>query len=75
MARKAAVFEGTFRQKRRAEPTTLSTFAPRFLETKRHLRTVAKYRQQLAHHLIPFFGSKPIARYDPSEPMLSIRKG
>jgi integrase len=60
MARKAAVFEGTFRQKRKAEPTTLSSFAPRFLETKRHLRTVAKYRQQLAQHLIPFFGNKPI---------------
>ena len=60
MMRKAAVFEGTFRRKRKAEPTTLTTFAPRFLETKRHLRTVAKYRQQLAQHLIPFFGSKPI---------------
>jgi integrase len=60
MARKAAVFEGTFRQKRKAEPTTLSSFAPRFLETKRHLQTVAKYRQQLAQHLIPFFGNKPI---------------
>jgi integrase len=60
MARKAAVFEGTFRQKRRAEPTTLATFAPRFLDTKRHLRTASKYRQQLAQHLNPFFRNKPI---------------
>lgn len=60
MARKAAVFEGTFRQKRKAEPNTLGSFAPKFLETKRHLRTVAKYRQQLNQHLVPFFGSKPI---------------
>jgi integrase len=60
MARKAAVFEGTFRQKRKAEPTTLASFAARFLESKRHLRTAAKYRQQLGQHLIPYFGKKPI---------------
>lgn len=60
MARRAAVFEGTYQQKRKTTPTTLKTFAPRFLETKRHLRTTGKYRQQLNQHLIPWFGTKPI---------------
>lgn len=45
MARKAAIFEGTYQKKRKAEPTTIKSFAPRFLETKRHLRTLKKYRQ------------------------------
>lgn len=60
MARKAAIFEGTYQQKRKAEPTTLKSFGPRFLEAKRHLRTLKKYRQQLDQHLLPWFGSKPI---------------
>lgn len=60
MARKAAIFEGTYQRKKRTEPTTLASFSPRFLEAKRHLRTVKKYRQQLNQHLMPHFGSKPI---------------
>src|SRR5688572_18059507 len=46
MARKAAIFDGTYRRLAKAEPLTLRAFVPRFLETKRHLRTVRKYRQQ-----------------------------
>lgn len=60
MARRAAIFEGTFQQKRKAEPTTLANFAPRFLEAKRHLRTRNKYRQQLRDHILPNLGRKPI---------------
>ena len=56
MARKAAIFEGTYQAKRKAEPTSIAVFAPRFLETKRHLRTIKKYRQQIAQHIIPHFG-------------------
>ena len=54
MARKATIFEGTYQRKRKAEPTTLKSFAPRFLETKRHLRTVKKYRQQLNQQDVPY---------------------
>jgi hypothetical protein len=60
MARKAAIFEGTYQRKRKTRPTTLSDFVPRFLENKRHLRTAAKYRQQFKQHLIPYFRGKPI---------------
>ncbi len=60
MARKAAIFEGTYQPKKRAEPNTLSSFAPQFLDTKRHLRTVKKYRQQLNQHIIPHFGNKQL---------------
>jgi integrase len=60
MARKAAIFEGTYQPKKTTKLTMLADFAPRFLETKRHLRTVAKYRQQLNQHTIPFFRNKPI---------------
>ena len=60
MARKSAIFEGTYQAKRKAEPTTLKLFTLRFLETKRHLRTAQKYSQQLALHIIPQFGNKPI---------------
>jgi integrase len=60
MARKAAVFEGTYQQKRKAETTTIKSFAVKFLESKRHLRTVKKYSQQLDQHIIPHFGNRPI---------------
>jgi integrase len=60
MARKAAVFEGTYQQKRRVETTSVKIFTVKFLETKRHLRTVKKYRQQLEQHIIPYFGNRPI---------------
>lgn len=60
MARKSAIFEGTYQTKRKTEPTTLKVFAPRFLETKRHLRTAHKYRQQIDQHIVPHFGNKPI---------------
>ncbi|PLX37825.1 MAG: hypothetical protein C0606_06045 [Hyphomicrobiales bacterium] len=60
MARKAAIFEGTYRPRRKATPTTLADFIPTFLDAKRHLRTANKYRQQLIQHLAPFFGKKPI---------------
>ena len=55
MARRGAIFDGTYRARRKAEPTTLAHFAERFLDAKRHLRTVKKYRQQLRDHLIPHF--------------------
>lgn len=60
MARKGAVFEGTYRPRRKAVPTTLADFAPRFLQAKRHLRTVRKYRQQIEQRLAPHFGRKPL---------------
>lgn len=60
MARKAAIFEGSYQRKRKAETTTIKSFADKFLECKRHLRTVKKYRQQLDLHIIPHFGGKPI---------------
>jgi integrase len=60
MARKAAIFEGHYQRKRKAETTTIKSFADKFLESKRHLRTVKEYRQQLELHIIPHFGSKPI---------------
>jgi len=60
MARKAAIFEGTYQRKRKAPQTTIKSFAQKFLESKRHLRTAKKYRQQLAQHIIPHFGNKPI---------------
>ena len=60
MARKAAIFEGTYQARKKIEPTTLAGFAPRFLETKRHLRTIRKYRQQIGQYLIPHFGKTPL---------------
>jgi integrase len=60
MARKSAIFEGTYQRKKKIEPTTLAEFVPRFLENKRHLRTAAKYRQQCRQHLIPHFRGKPM---------------
>ena len=59
-ARKAAVFQGTYQQKRKAAPTSLETYLPRFLAAKRHLKTVKKYEQQLRQYLIPFFKKKPL---------------
>jgi len=38
----------------------VAEFAPRFLQAKRHLRTVKKYRQQIDQHLGPHFGRKPL---------------
>jgi hypothetical protein len=60
MARKAAVFQGTYQRKSKAQPTALADLVPQFLDTKRHLRTSAKYRQQFKKHLIPHFRGKPI---------------
>lgn len=60
MARKSAIFEGTYQRKKKVEPNTLASFAKTFLDGKRHLRTQSKYRQQLNQHLIPHFGSKPL---------------
>ena len=60
MARKAAVFDGTYRRMRKAEPTTLKAYAPKFLEAKRHLRTVKKYRQQLNQHILPRLGTRTL---------------
>ena len=67
MARKAAIFEGTYQRKRKVEPTTIKTFAKRFLETKRHLKTLKKYRQQLDQYIIPFFGSQSLEHITGSE--------
>ncbi len=67
MARKAAIFEGTFQPKRKVIRTTLADFAPVFLDAKRHLRTVHKYRQQLDQHIAPFFGGKPIESISPHD--------
>jgi integrase len=60
MPRRSAIFDGTYRPRRKVEAVALAQFAPRFLESKRHLRTVAKYRQQLTKYLIPHFGRKPL---------------
>jgi integrase len=60
MARRGAIFDGTYRPRRKVDAVTLAQFAPCFLESKRHLRTVAKYRQQLAKYLVPHFGTKPL---------------
>ena len=59
-ARRAAIFEGTYQPRRKAVPTTIADFAPRFLQAKRHLRTVRKYRQQIGQYLAPHFGRKPL---------------
>ena len=60
MARKSAIFEGTYQRKKKAEPNTLESFAKTFLDGKRHLRTLKKYCQQLDQHLVPHFGAKPL---------------
>jgi hypothetical protein len=60
MARKAAIFDGSYRPRLKATPTTITDFKPRFLQAKRHLRTVKKYRQQISQHLAPHFGKKPL---------------
>ena len=60
MARKAAIFEGTYQPRRKAIPTTIGDFAPRFLQAKRHLRSVKKYRQQIQQYLLPHFTKKPL---------------
>ncbi len=61
MARRSAIFEGTYRPRRNVSAITLAAFASQFLKSKRHLRTVAKYRQQIAKYLSPHFGKKPLA--------------
>src|SRR5262249_14772270 len=52
MARRSAIFEGTYRPRRKVQVTTLADFAPRFLEAKRHLRTVVKYRLLIHKYLL-----------------------
>jgi integrase len=61
MARRSAIFEGTYRPRRKAHVTTLADFTPRFLDSKRHLSTVSKYRLLLKKYLVPHFGIKPLA--------------
>jgi len=61
MARRSAIFEGTYRPRRKVQVTTLADFAPRFLEAKRHLRTVVKYRLLIDKYLLAHFGRKPLA--------------
>lgn len=60
MARRSAIFEGTYQPRRRVKVVTLADFVPQFLRSKRHLRTVAKYRQQISKYLVPHFGKKPL---------------
>jgi integrase len=60
MARRGAIFDGTFRPRRKAVPITLAEFAPRFLEAKRHLRTLEKYSYLIRAYLSPYFGKKPL---------------
>lgn len=60
MARKAAIFEGTYQPRRKVVPVKLKDFGPRFLRAKRHLRTVSQYKQQLERYIIPFFGNRPM---------------
>ena len=60
MARRAAIFEGTFQPRRTSVQTSVADFAPPFLRAKRHLRTAKKYRQQLDQHIAPHFGKKPL---------------
>src|SRR6516165_3401655 len=61
MARRSAIFEGTYRPRRKVQVTTLVDFAPRFLEAKRHLRTLVKYRLLIDKYLLAHFGRKPLA--------------
>ena len=60
MARRSAIFEGTYRPRRKAQVTTFAEFAPRFLEAKRHLRTFVKYRLLIHKYLSAHFGKKPL---------------
>ncbi len=60
MARKATIFDGSYRRLVKAEPLTLSAYVPRSLDSKRHLRTAKKYRQQLNQHILPKLGSRPL---------------
>jgi integrase len=59
-ARRSAIFEGTYRPRRKVQVTTLADFAPCFLEAKRHLRTFVKYRLLIDRYLLPYFGKKPL---------------
>jgi len=61
MARRAAIFDGSYRPRRKVVPITLAEFAPRFFEAKRHLRTVDKYRYLIRAFLSPHFGRNPLA--------------
>lgn len=61
MARRATIFDGTYRPRRKSEPVTLAEFGPRFLEAKRHLRTVQKYEYLIRAFLSPHFGNKPLS--------------
>ena len=67
MTRRGAIFEGSYKAKRKARPATLASFAERFFESKRHLRTIQKYRQQLRDHLIPHFRQKPLGAISPQD--------
>jgi integrase len=61
MARRSAIFEGVYRPRRKAQAASLADFAALFLESKRHLSTVSKYRLLLEKYLVPHFGKKPLA--------------
>ncbi len=58
--RKGAVFNGTYRPKKKVDSTTLEDFVPTFLSEKRHLRSVSKYEQQLRDYIVPALGTKPL---------------
>jgi integrase len=60
-ARRSAIFEGSYRPRRKAQATTIADFAPRFLEAKRHLRTLVKYRLLIGKYLSVHFGRKPLS--------------
>jgi integrase len=61
MARRSAIFEGTYQPHRKAQATTIADFAPRFLDAKRHLRTVEKYRLLIDKYLSAYFRKKPLS--------------
>ncbi len=56
--RQASDFEGTYTARRKVPG--VATLQDVFLEAKRDLETVEKYRRQLKKHLVPFFGDKPL---------------
>jgi integrase len=60
-ARRSAIFEGTYRPRRKAQAATMADFAPSFLEAKRHLRTLVKYRLLIEKYLSVHFGRKPLS--------------
>lgn len=56
--RRGEVFTGTYTEKVRS--VTVGEFAPRFLELKRDLATVKRYKISLKLYVVPFFGNTPL---------------